>query len=75
MSPVVPVTTATCAVRESMGSRGGGFVWTRGGGLWTGYLRPQESSAIRKTPGVFKIMHPGSSWGGGGSAYLPLPSL
>ena len=30
-----------------------------GGGFWTGSLRPQPSSAIQKTPGVFKMLHPG----------------
>ena len=30
-----------------------------GGGFWTTSLRAQPSSAIQKTPGVFKMMHPG----------------
>ena len=44
--------------------------WGGGGGVvfWTWSLRPEPSFATQKTPGVFKIMHPGS--GGGGAWYV-----
>ena len=42
--------------------------------FWTGSLKPQPSSAIQKTPGVFKILHPGSPLGGGGGFSSATPS-